>query len=241
MVFVASVFVDAPGRYWMWATGLLIEVLGQVIAFRRWSPPGHQPGDPVIGVTPSLVERLGLLMIIVLGEVIVGAVNGMADIEVLGGGGIVIGLLGVLVAIGLWWIYFDLVSHREPIASRSQLWLHLHLPLAMAIAAGGAGVLNTVEHADLLPDEVRWLLVGSLAVAIVVVAALTRTIEARRATPRTYRTAEIALVTSTLLVLVVGLTGWGARATLGSMVILLLVPVVVALLVWRKQTPASER
>jgi len=237
LMFVASVFVDTPGRYWMWAAALLIEVLGQVIAFRRWTPPGHQPGDPVIGVTPSLVERLGLLMIIVLGEVIVGAVNGMADIEVLGGGGIVIGLLGVLVAIGLWWIYFDLVSHREPISSRSQLWLNLHLPLAVAIAAGGAGVLNTVEHAaDVLPDEVRWLLVGSLAVAILVVTALTHTLDMRRTTPEAYRTAEIALLTSALLVVGVGLTDWGARATLGSLVILLLAPVGVGLLVWRKQT-----
>ena len=240
LMFVASVFVDAPGRYWMWAAGLLIEVIGQVIAFRRWSPPGHQPRDPVIGVTPSLVERLGLLMIIVLGEVIVGAVNGMADIEVLGGDGIAIGLLGVLVAIGLWWIYFDLVSHREPIASRSQLWLNLHLPLAMAIAAGGAGVLNTVEHvADVLPDEVRWLLVGALAVAILVVAALTHTLDVRRAAPKPYRTAEIALFASAALVLAVGLVGWGARATLGSLVILLLAPVGVGLLVWRKQAPSE--
>jgi len=240
LVFVASVFVDGPGRYWMWAAGLLIEVLGQVIAFRRWSPPGHQPGDPVIGVTPSLVERLGLLMIIVLGEVIVGAVNGMADIEVLGGDGVVIGLLGVLVAIGLWWIYFDLVSHREPIPSRSQLWLNLHFPLAVAIAAGGAGVLNTVEHAaDVLPDEVRWLLVGSLAVAILVVVALTHTLEVRRTTPKPYRTAERALLASAVLVLGVGVTGWAANGTLGSLVILLLVPVGVGLGVWLRQ-PTAE-
>jgi low temperature requirement protein LtrA len=240
LLFVASAFVDTPGRYWMWAAGLLIEIAGQVIAFRRWSPPGHQPGDPVIGVTPSLVERLGLLMIIVLGEVIVGAVNGMADIGALGGDGIVIGLLGVLVAIGLWWIYFDLVSHREPIPSRSQLWLNLHFPLAVAIAAGGAGVLNTVEHAaDVLPDEVRWLLVGSLAVAILAVAALTHTLEVKRTTPKPYRTAEIALLASAVLVLGVGFTGWAARATLGSLVTLLLVPVGVGLGVWLRQ-PTAE-
>ena len=35
--------------------------------------------------------------------------------------GIAIGLLGVLVAIGLWWIYFDLVSHRAPVSRRTQL------------------------------------------------------------------------------------------------------------------------
>jgi hypothetical protein len=98
-----------------------------------------------------------------------------------------------------------------------------------------------VEHAaDTLPDTVRWLLVGALAVAIVVVAALTRTLAARRETPRTYRTAEIALLASALLVLGVGLTGWGARATLGSLVVLLMAPVGVGLLVWTRHTPASE-
>jgi low temperature requirement protein LtrA len=51
---------------------------------------------------------------------------------------IVIGLLGVLVAIGLWWIYFDLVSHHEPIPTRTQLWLYLHLPLVISTAASAS-------------------------------------------------------------------------------------------------------
>jgi low temperature requirement protein LtrA len=239
LVFVASAFVEAPGRYWMWALGLAIQILGQVIAFRRWTPPESQPGEAVIAVTPSLVERLGLFVIIVLGEVIVGAVNGMADIELLDGHGIVIGLLGVLVAIGLWWIYFDLVSHRDPISRKTQLWLYLHFPLVVAIAAGGAGVLNTVEHAaDPLPDTVRWLLVGALAAAVLTVACLTHTLEIRRIQPQPYRIAETAMLASVLLVLGVGLTGWGAKATLGSLVVLLLVPVTVGLLVWLKHRPA---
>jgi len=241
VLFVASVFVEPPARYWLWALGLASEVIGQVIAFKRWTPPESQSGDAVIAATPSLVERLGLLVIIVLGEVIVGAVNGMADIEELGGDGIVIGLLGVLVAIGLWWIYFDLVSHRQPVSRKTQLWLTLHFPLVVAIAAGGAGVLNTVEHvADPLPDAVRWLLVGALAIAVLTVATLTFTLEVRRIQLQPYRTAEIALLISVLLALGVGLTDWGSKATLGSMVALLLAPVAVSLLVWLKHNPAGD-
>jgi low temperature requirement protein LtrA len=188
-----------------------------------------------------LVERLGLFVIIVLGEVIVGAVNGMADIEPLDADEIVIGLLGVLVAIGLWWIYFDLVSHREPVSRKTQVWLILHFPLVVAIAAGGAGVLNTVEHAaDPLPDAVRWLLVGALATAVLTVTALTYTLEIRRAQPQIYRTAETAMYASVLLVLAVGLTDWGAKATLGSLVGLLLAPVAVGLLVWMKHNPVDD-
>ena len=43
-------------------------------------PARVQGGEAVIAVTPSLIERLGLFVIIVLGEVIVGAVDGMAEI-----------------------------------------------------------------------------------------------------------------------------------------------------------------
>jgi len=79
----------------------------------------------------------------------------------------VIGLLGVLVATGLWWLYFDLISDRPPRPRLAMPWLYLHLPLVRAIAAGGEGVLNTVENAgESLSDEVRWLLVGALAVAM---------------------------------------------------------------------------
>ncbi|HEX6255427.1 MAG TPA: low temperature requirement protein A, partial [Euzebyales bacterium] len=232
-MFVASVGVDAPERYSLWALALVVEVAGLVTAFLRWTPPASQGGDAVIATTPSLIERLGLFVIIVLGEVIVGAVNGMAEIEPLHADGIVIGLLGVVVAIGLWWLYFDLVSHRAPNSRRTQLWLYLHLPLVMSMAAGGAGVLNTVEHAtEPLPDSVRWLLVGSLATAMLSIVLLARTLQARRRFPALYRVAETSLLASVVIALAVGMTDWGATASLTSMVVLLLAPVVASMVVW---------
>jgi len=232
-MFVASVGVDAPERYSLWALALVVEVAGLVTAFLRWTPPASQGGDAVIATTPSLIERLGLFVIIVLGEVIVGAVNGMADIEPLHADGIVIGLLGVVVAIGLWWLYFDLVSHRAPNSRRTQLWLYLHLPLVMSMAAGGAGVLNTVEHAtEPLPGSVRWLLVGSLATAMLSIVLIARTLQARRRFPALYRVAETSLLASVVIALAVGMTAWGAKASLTSMVVLLLAPAVVSMVVW---------
>jgi low temperature requirement protein LtrA len=237
VLFGGSVLVDEPARYWLWVIGLGIEIAGQVVAFLRWTPPESQSGDAVIATTPSLIERVGLFVIIVLGEVIVGAVEGMADIAPVVPGGIVIGLLGVLVAIGLWWIYFDLISSRAPVSNRTQLWLYLHLPFVIAIAAGGAGVLNTVEHADdAPPDAVRWLLVGSLAVAMISVAAIARTLEIRRRFAQIYRPAEAALLVSGLLSVGVGLTAWGAKGSLTAMVVLLAAPVATGLIVWLKRT-----
>jgi low temperature requirement protein LtrA len=236
LIFAASVLAEPPARYWMWGLGLLIEVAGQVIAFARWTPPESQGGDAVIATSPSLVERMGLFVIIVLGEVIVGAVTGMAELRPLVVDELVIGMLGVLVAIGLWWIYFDAVSHRAPVSRRTQLWSYLHFPLVVAIAAGGAGVLTTVEQANgALPDPVRWLLVGSLALAMASVAALTLTLESRRDAPEVYWAVDATLGVGLILVLGVGLTDWGAKGTLGAMVLLLLAPVVAGLMVWLKR------
>ncbi len=237
VLFAASVGVDGPARYWLWAAGLVAEVGGLVVGLYRWTPPGTQEGEAVIATTPSLVERMGLFVIIVLGEVIVGAVGGMAELDPLEVDGIVIGLLGVVVAIGLWWIYFDLVSHRAPVSRHTQPWLNLHLPLVVGIAAGGAAVLNTVAHAnEPLPDAVRWLLVGSQAIAVLTIALIASTLEARRDHPGFYRPAEAVLLVSAVLSLGVGLTGWGAKASLGAMVLLLLAPVATGLLVWLRHT-----
>jgi low temperature requirement protein LtrA len=239
-VFVVSTTVDVPGRYWLWGLGLALELTGLLVAFLRWTPPEGQDGVAVIAATPSLVERLGLFVIIVLGEVVVGAVTGMAEVRLLGLDAVVTGLLGVIVAIGIWWLYFDLASHRLPMSRFTQLWLYLHLALVMAIAAGGAGVLNTVERAaEPLPDSVRWLLVGALAAAVLTVVSITLVLEARSRAPELYRPVNLTMAVSAALILAVGLTGWGARASLGAMVVLLLVPVWAGLTVWARGAAAS--
>lgn len=238
MLFATSVLVEAPLQYWIWALALLVELGGFAFAMYRFVPPESQEGEATIATTPSLIERMGLFVIIVLGEVVVGAVNGMAELTPLDPDETVIGLSGMLVAIGLWWLYFDLVSHRRPVSRFTQLWLFLHLPLVIAMAAGGAGVLNTVEHADSLPPEaVRWLLVGSLGTAVLTVVALTLVLEIRSHhddIATVYRVADRALLISAVLILAVGLTAWGAKATLVAMVVLALFPVWTALKVWAR-------
>jgi low temperature requirement protein LtrA len=240
VLFGLSAAAEAPLIYWLWAIALLIEGVGQLVAYHLWTPPTDQ-GGALFAATPSLIERLGLFVIIVLGEVIVGAVNGMANLQPVTGHEIGIGLLGVLVAIGLWWIYFDLVSNHEPTPTRTQLWLYLHLPLVIAMAAAGAGVLNTVERSMTPPSpNVRWLLVGAGAVAVASVAALTRTLKVRLSYPVLYRTATGALAGSAMLILSIGVTGWGAKGTLAAMVLLLGLPIAAGIAVWLKGTNAAD-
>jgi len=65
-------------------------------------------------------------------------------------------------------------------------------------------------------------------------------LEVRQIAARPYRTAEIALFVSAVLVLGVGLTDWGASATLGALVILLLAPVGVGMSVWVKRVIVEQ-
>ncbi len=92
--------------------------------------------DLSFSVSPSAVERFGLFTIIVLGEVIVGVVAGVAEQHHLNGLVGITAALGMLIAIGLWWVYLDYISQHFPISKRSKLagWLYLHLPMTAGIA-----------------------------------------------------------------------------------------------------------
>lgn len=240
VLFGTSVLVDPPVTHWMWAIALLVELIGFAVAMYRFAPPESQGGDATIATTRSLIERMGLFVIIVLGEVVVGSVNGMAELTPLTSDETVIGLMGLLVAVGLWWLYFDLVSHRAPISRFTQVWLYLHLPLVMAIAAGGAAVLGTVEHAaDPLSGPLRWLLVGSLALAMVSVTLLTLTLETRRDYEPVYRVAERSMLLAAAAALLVGMARWEGKASLMAMVALLLGTVYTSLRVWARTAPVD--
>lgn len=86
----------------------------------------------------------------------------------------------MLIAIGLWWIYFDFVSGRVPLPRPSTMleWIYLHLPITMGITALGASILNVVEHAgEPLPGGVSWFLVRAIAVALTSIALILKNLD----------------------------------------------------------------
>jgi len=114
-LFIVSIFVPAPWRFVLWVLSLLIDLSLLSLLWINTNTAIREEINRIVLISPSAVERFGLLIIIVLGEVIVGVVSGVAEHPHLSwqvGG---IAALGMMIAIGLWWIYFDFVAGRPPI------------------------------------------------------------------------------------------------------------------------------
>jgi low temperature requirement protein LtrA len=167
-VMLASGLAGTSLRTWMWAVVVVGWVIGglALVATDRTEGFGK-------GVTASLVERIGLFTIIVLGEVVVGVVGGISDATKRGATTIATGMVGLTIGMGMWWNYFDMLGRRVPGQRGPRLagWLYSHLPLAMAISAGGAAMVSLVAHAgdNRTPTATSWLLSGSVAVVLIAV------------------------------------------------------------------------
>jgi len=118
---------------------ILVELAGPVIAEKR---KGGTPWHP-----HHIAERYGLLVIIALGEVLLGTTVAIAAVIAPEGPGwsldvVVLGVAGTALAFGMWWTYFVLpcgellARHRE----RGFGWGYGHIVLFGALVAVGAGL-----------------------------------------------------------------------------------------------------
>jgi low temperature requirement protein LtrA len=120
-------------------------------------------------ITDALIERFGLLIIIVLGETLTGVVQGLAS-EPVSALTLSVGLVAVVVGFGAWWTYFDFAGHRHLADERAATlkWLLGHLPLTAAIAAMGAAMVSLIRdaHDGRTPAATAWMLCASAAVVL---------------------------------------------------------------------------
>jgi low temperature requirement protein LtrA len=246
LLFVGSVFVPMPYRFYLWGLALILSVILPMVI--NWI---KAKTDPLIQAqleisydpSPSTVERFGLLTIIVLGEVMVSVVRGVSDYHHLSWMVGITAILGILIAIGLWWLYFDAVSQHLPINTQSKVigWMYLHLPLTAGIVATGAAVFNVVEESgEPLAPEIRWLLVGAIAMALISNALLMRSIQIPEAYFQLYRRSGIATFTSGVIVLLLGFSSLDTIPLLIIVIILMLAPVIYGIAVWVNLHGAEE-
>jgi len=220
----ATAFFPIDVRLALWGVFSVAWIVGIQLAA---SAPRVGMSEAVVP-TESLVERFGLFVIIVLGEVIFGVVEGLsvapeADLKTL-----TTGSLALIVGFGIWWIYFDLVGRRLPKRDRGAIstWMLSHLPITMAIAAVGAGMVSLIEHAHdpTTPPATAWLLAGSTAVALLALILTERSIADSVRLAVVYRPMSIALAAGAGVAL---LAGWLAPAP--WVLALLLVAILTAL------------
>ncbi len=165
-----SAVVEQPTRLWLWVATVVVNLAVPLVG--AWREP-----DRPLGLMPteSMAERFSLLAIIVMGEVVVGVVNGInatdRDVVVLA-----TAVLAFGTGFGFWWNYFDLLGRRPARSTQRDfaLWVVLHLPLTGAIAATGAGMVGVVHHAHdgKTPAGPGWLLAGASSALLLLIAAL---------------------------------------------------------------------
>ena len=202
-VVTASAALSSDTRTIVWAIVVVGWVVGGILLAR------FQIEGTDLGLTPtdSLVERFGLFTIIVLGEVVVGVVEGISDAERTALS-IATGMIGLMIGFAYWWTYFDFVGDRHPRTNRGGLtnWMFGHLPATMSIAATGAAMVSLVEHAadDRAPEATAWLLAGSVALGLVSLIVIVRTLDAFDRLPGVYQPVSWALATAAAASLIVG-------------------------------------
>ena len=207
VLWLASAFVPAPARFWIWALAFAID-LGT-----PWLAVPHSVKVPPDAA--HLPERFGLFTLILLGESVVGVMRGMESQEDWPPSAAASAFLGMAIAFLIWWWYFDgaLGASEQPVRSKREavrfhIWSYAHFPLYLGIVAAGAGVERIVtaasKHALSGPESL--ILAGAIATVMAAMTAIDWTSAGhRRHVASGSARPSVLLATATLGI---GLCGW---------------------------------
>ncbi|WP_202637932.1 low temperature requirement protein A [Bailinhaonella thermotolerans] len=146
LVFAAA-YVDEPWRTGLWVLAVAVLIVSPYFIKQEGFPlhPGH------------IVERHGLLVIIVLGESIVAIGIGAGDLP-LTADLVAAAVLGLALAATFWWMYFSDEAERaehallriaDPVR-RTRLvlagYFYAHIPMLLGVVGVAAGLKKLVAH-----------------------------------------------------------------------------------------------
>ncbi|MDX2005008.1 MAG: low temperature requirement protein A [Meiothermus sp.] len=175
-LWVLSIFVEGPLSLALKLLGLAVDLITPATTLRI------QKNLPRLS-TAKITERFGLFAIIVLGEGLLGVINGFTDAKTINAAAALRFGLGMLLIFGLWWIYFDYIARRPPAAvlARRMTWSYAHFFLLAGITALAAVLVHMVGlKGGSLEDTARWILLGSYAAVLAAMALLIWTLEAEK-------------------------------------------------------------
>lgn len=180
---IVSLWANEPTRYWLWALGIALDLWVTFTVSARdiiENRKSHDERDerrsrrrdtvpPVSVAAPHadhLSERLGLFVIIVLGEGVAQVIEAASEAtwnrRLYG-----LASAAFFLLVALWSLSFRHGYAGVPYLTARSLPARAALPLhcfvSGCLAALAAGLGAAAEHPDTLPDSTRWLLCASLA------------------------------------------------------------------------------
>ncbi|HTC70190.1 MAG TPA: low temperature requirement protein A [Acidothermaceae bacterium] len=191
----SSAALGGEARVAAWAIASVLYLLGVAASFTAMRGEFTQ----TVAITDSLIERFGLLIIIVLGETVTGVVSGLSG-DPANAHRIAVGVICVVIGFGSWWTYFDFIGHRYPrnTLGGTGTWLIAHLPVSAAIAAMGATMPALITHAKdrRAPVAATWIMCSGVAAVLVFMIALMASLDAWANSGRLLRSLAVANVAS---------------------------------------------
>jgi low temperature requirement protein LtrA len=198
-------------RIALWAAAAAIDYAGPA-----WLTRERLAGLQYVAVA-HFAERYGLFVIICLGESIV-AIGVGASGRALDAALVAAIVLGLLVTIALWWVYFDrfaaaaearLRDNDEPVLAAADAYSYLHLPLVAGIIVFAVGAKPLIhDSSQSLSDAARLALCGGVALYLVAHAAFQLRIASEWAWPKL--AAAVALLV--VYAATVDAPGWAVAA-----------------------------
>ena len=163
-----SLALPVPWKYVLWGIALFLE---HVAPIRAWRLLRGVPVDP-----RHIPERFGLLVIIVLGEGVIGVVLGTAEVSWTVRSG-AIAFAGFLTGAAIWWLYFDFLDAASVVTRnvRSGItYVYAHYFVTAGIAALGVGVklaIFSVEPGTRY-DHIGWIAAAGTGLCMAGLAAI---------------------------------------------------------------------
>ena len=148
-----------------WTLALLLEVFTPVLA--------RDAGRAALPHAGHLPERVGLLQIIALGEIVTEVVGGARQ-QRLSVATLLPSLCAIILAVSLWRLYFDqarglplLGAHLQGRVSSMLAWLYGHFPFTLSVVMLSVGAGHSIssasaQQAATLQQFVAWPLAGAL-------------------------------------------------------------------------------
>ena len=132
-----SLAFEPPAAFLFWGLGILADLAAPLVT-RLFARLPHLD-------TAHFPERFGLLVIIVLGETILAAINGLAHVH-WNAPAIGAAVLGFGLAITLWWMYFSYATRASFVCTlgTGRAYIFLHLPVTLSIIVLGLSVESTI-------------------------------------------------------------------------------------------------